>query len=181
MIPLCYLHLCNETISIIVIIYTDQISRLMCLVGKNSIDLSFKRRWVHLVGSETTKKSRKQQVSRGQLVIFEGRVRKATDAERGRIARGPSNKLTRAQTPRQARRRALLGCPPFTRPAMTERWTGPIEPLPGNHSQTFGLTPLWRFSRPCIMAARSLGRQVKTSIVATVGGPSRQLADKTLR
>lgn len=59
--------------------------------------------------------------------------------------------------------------PPFTNAEATEGWTGPIQPfLLGNHSQTFGLTLLWRFSRPRIMAVCSLGRRVKTSIIATV-------------
>lgn len=68
----------------------------------------------------------------------------------------------------QARRHAFLDWLPFTQPVMTEEWISPIDSLPGNYSQTFDLTLLWRFSRPCIIAVLSLE---KTSNVATVHEP----------
>lgn len=61
----------------------------------------------------------------------------------------------------QARRHAFLDWLPFTQPVMTEEWISPIDSLPGNHSQTFDLTLLWRFSRPCIMAVLSLEKNLE--------------------
>ena len=125
-------------------------------------DLTMKSR-----NQETGPFSQSLTLSQATLVQNPGQLGIKLDIKRRGIASlvVPRNKL--AQTLTQARSSDRHSRAPL----MTEGRTEPIVPLPGNHCQTFGLTLVRRFSRHLTRVhngrVRSLGRQVKTSIVAT--------------